>query len=215
LTKLFLKYNSGTANTVVNYEANKRKNVVNLKITAAICPTTITINDPYTIYNLSTEVSKTIFKFGIETEFILPFNKNKWSIFVNPAYQKFEGEKNFTSKSDFGTNVNHHLTVDYSSIEVPAGIRHYLFLNKSSKIFIDAAYVFDVAGKTHINYDDNTKLDSDSRNNIAFGLGFDYKNRLSVAFSTGPSRQILGSYVAWSAKYSTTGIKLAYTFFKF
>ncbi|TEB40704.1 hypothetical protein D0809_29250, partial [Flavobacterium circumlabens] len=47
---------------------------------------------------------KVIFRIGAEAEYILPYNKNKWSVFVNPAYQKYEDEKDYSVYSGFISN---------------------------------------------------------------------------------------------------------------
>jgi hypothetical protein len=217
LVKYFSKYNSCGTNSIVNYETKTTENLFILKITPGINLASLSISDPDYYYNKSTKMdSKVIFKIGIEGEYILPFNKNTWSLFINPTYQKYEAEKTFVKNDGFGDrgkDITYHLKVDYSSIEVPLGIRHYIFLNKTSKIFIDAAYVLGVAGKATFEYSDNTKLESVSRNNLAIGFGYNFKNKYSAELRVNAPRQILSDYIGWSAKYSTIGIIFGYTIF--
>jgi len=78
---------------------------------------------------------------GFEAEMILPFNKNKWSVITEPRLLSYYGEEIFASTGiAFGDLTGE---VNYQSIEVPIGIKHYFNLNKKSKLFIMAAYVFD------------------------------------------------------------------------
>lgn len=217
LVKYFSKYNSCGTNSVVNYEKKSTENLFILKITPGINLASLSISDPNPYYNKSTKMdAKAIFKIGIEGEYTLPFNKNTWSLFINPTYQKYEAEKTFVKNDGFGTrgkDVTYHLKADYSSIEFPIGIRHYIYLNKTSKIFINAAYVFGVTGKTTLEYSDNTKLESGSRNNFAIGFGYDFKKRYSAELRFNAPRQILSDYISWSAKYSTIGISFGYKIF--
>ena len=70
-------------------------------------------------------------RFGVETEFILAFNKNKWGVTIEPTYQYYKSEK---KPSDVEAKLN------YTSVEIPIGIRHYFYLSEKSKIFINASY---------------------------------------------------------------------------
>jgi len=126
------------------------------------------------------------FGFGIEVEHILPFNKNKWGVFVEPTYQSYKSEKT--------TEVGYYLTggkliseVKYNYIEIPIGLRHYFFLNNNSKIFINASYVVSFNKKSSIQFKrvDNSSLNSPEfkspLNNLAFGIGYNL-NPLFCAF---------------------------------
>jgi hypothetical protein len=214
LIKYFSTYNSCGTNSVVNYENKVTENQFILKITSGIDLASLSISDPNPYNNKSTEMdTKAIFKIGIEGEYILPYNKNKWSLFINPTYQKYEAENTFVKNNGFGAigkDITYHLKANYNSIEVPIGIRHYLFLNETSKIFINIAYVFGVLGKTTLEYSDNTSVESLSRNNLAVGFGYNLKKRYSAEVRFNAPRQILSDYISWSAKYSTIGILFGY-----
>ena len=72
------------------------------------------------------------FSVGIEAEFILPFNNNKWALLIEPTYQYFNTKK---ETPDLTSEIN------YSSIEIPIGVRHYMFINQKSKIFINGLII--------------------------------------------------------------------------
>ena len=113
-----------------------------------------------------------------------------------------------------GEDITHNVKINYTSIEIPVGLRRYIFLNKTSKIFINAAYVLGLAGKSNFDFtnssDNNIKMVSGARNNLALGVGYNFKNKFSVEIRTNTGRQILSDYISWSAKYSSTGIVLGY-----
>lgn len=221
LIKHFTKYNSCGSNTVVNYEAKVIRKSFSLKITPSINVASFSLSDPNSYYNQSTDMNgKAIFKIGIEGEYTLPFNKNTWSLFINPTYQKYEVEKSYVKNDGFGAignDVTHTIKVNYSSIEIPVGIRHYFFINKNSKIFVNAAVVFDLAAGnsdiqlSYTNSSNQTSyrtLDVYTRNNMSFGVGYNF-NRFSIELRLNTARQII-DYNQWSAKYNTTGIILGY-----
>lgn len=76
-------------------------------------------------------------------------------------------------------NVNSNL------IEMPVGVRHYFFLNKNSKLFINASYIFDICSKSTIEYKrtDNSiynLFESKSNNVLGFGIGYKFKDKYNL-----------------------------------
>lgn len=222
LTKLFKEYNSCiNPNTTNHFEEKTKKNLFSASITPSVNYTTITIKDPNTGTNYTTDFDgKMIFKIGAELEYTLPFNKNTWSLFINPAFQKYKNEKKYTiNYNNFGFGGAYKdvtAEVEYTSLEIPIGIRHYFFLNQNSKIFINGAYVLNFFGNTKMNFDNGSRvLESSSRNNFALGIGYKFKEQFSIELRANTSCEILSDYMAWSSKYSATGLVLGYNFLKF
>ncbi len=148
-------------------------------------------------------------RFGIEAEFILPFNKNKWGIIVEPTYQYFKSEQSKeTGNVSGGILVSR---IDYKSIELPVGIRYYFCLNDKSKLFTNISYVFDFSNNSSIKFlrNDDSMLDEleiKSRRNLALGIGYKYKNRYSMEIRYNTNREILSDYLYWSSNYSSLNI---------
>ncbi len=147
-------------------------------------------------------------------EYILPFNKNKWSISIEPTYQRFEDKGR--SKLDKVFNEELFVSVDYSSIELPISLRHYFFLNNDSKIFANISYSFNVKSDVSIEFERGdgiklTPLNGKSGNNYAFGIGYKLKDRYSLEIRYLTSKEILENYMAWDSKLQTTSFILGYT----
>jgi hypothetical protein len=146
LVRFFTEYSKCYNNELINFEPKQKRDIFNLTIRPRINSSSLTI--PNSVFN-SRDIdfeNKIGFGFGLEAEFILPFNKNKWAIAIEPTYQSFKSKKTTNV-----TNVSGGVliaSVDYSSIEVPVSLRHYFFLNNSSKIFINASYIFDLSSKS-------------------------------------------------------------------
>jgi hypothetical protein len=51
------------------------------------------VNDYYSGSGNAKFDNKISFRIGLEAEFILPFNKNKWAVFAEPTYQYYKTEK--------------------------------------------------------------------------------------------------------------------------
>jgi hypothetical protein len=148
-------------------------------------------------YGLNTSV-----RFGLETEFILPYNKNKIALIAEFTWSNYESEViayNSTKK------------VDYQSLDIPFGVRYYFFLNKSNKIFINAVYNLNAsAGK-----DVDTKigkLEIAKSSNFGFGLGYKFKNKLSVEYRLLSNRNA-SDYTFFEFNYSSNSVVFGYSFF--
>lgn len=155
---------------------------------------------------------------GMEVEYVLPFNKNKWSVFVEPAFRTYSSKTTIILERAT-SDLEFDVSVDYKSIDVPLGLRHYMYLNEKSKLFINAAVAlaFDLSDK--IDYDDNSiasvnnDLEIKSGANFFFGFGYEFNDRFSVELRTATDRNILSSYGFYSAPFSNEiGFVLGYKF---
>ncbi|WP_415326231.1 tRNA modification GTPase [Chryseobacterium sp. MMS23-Vi53] len=214
LTKIFMKYNECSTGTAVNYNQTlEKRDLFNLTIRPGVNFSSFEMTNGYYSTVENTKFDKeTSFRIGLEAEFILPFNKNKWAIFAEPTYQYYKSEKESIVYPGQYFEAKYLSKTDYKSIEVPLGVRHYFFLNDKSKIFINAAYVIDFQIKSKINTN-YTELEISSGNNFAFGIGYKYNNKFLVEFRTSTQRTLLQNYNSWSSKYQTSSIILGYTLF--
>jgi len=92
--------------------------------------------------SLDTSVSNVTFKSsanfmaGLEFEFILPFNTNEWSFPVDISSFSY----NATGTKSNGTAA----VINYNTIDISGGFRHYFFLNDDFKILLDLRYTKDI-----------------------------------------------------------------------
>ena len=216
LVRFFTEYSKCHNNELINFESKQKKDFFNLTIRPRINSSSLTIHNSIFNSRDTNFKNKIGLGFGLEAEFILPFNKNKWAIAIEPSYQSFKSEKrtnlNTVSGGVLITNVN------YSSIEIPVGLRHYFFLNNNSKIFINASYIFDLSSKSSIEFTRNdgsniNSLEIETRNNLAMGIGYKQNDRYSLEIRYQTNREILGNYLSWSSEYKTLSIIFGYTLF--
>ncbi|OUL61736.1 outer membrane beta-barrel protein [Flavobacterium sp. AJR] len=219
LTKYFIKYNNIKPN-LAKEERKVNKGIFLVKITPSASIASLSTENDYFLRDNVQLDNKINFKFGVEAEYILPYNKNKWSIFINPAYQTYQDDKTYNVPSGFiiSPETPNNAKVKYTSIQIPIGIRHYMFLNQTSKIFINVAYAFDAGSKTNITYTDVTnkttrEYESGSGSNFAFGLGYNFKNKFSFEARLNTKKELMRDYLTYSAKYSSIDFVLGYTIF--
>lgn len=216
LIKIFTKYAECFNEGLVNFAPKGKKDLFNLTLRPRINNSSLAISNSSSKERNTDFGNKTGFGFGVEAEYILPFNKNKWSIALEPTFQNFKSQKS-SNVPDVSGGVQ-NVSVNYSSIEIPITFRHYFFLNKNSKLFLNASYIIDLPSKSTVEFTRNdgssfNTLDIKSRNNSALGLGFKQNDKISVELRYQTTREILGNYVFWNSNYNTVSFIFGYSFF--
>jgi len=214
LTDFFVKYNQCSNSEYKSFEKKTKEDLFNLSLKVGLNNSSLDIQSSRRAFtNRNTDFeNQTNFKIGLEIEYILPFNKNKWSIYLEPTYQKYEAEKELLNIPTATIPIDDKITVNYSSIELPIGVRHYMFLNNNSKLFINAALIFDLSS-SKFDFERLPDLDIRGDNNLVFGLGYKYRDRYSLEFRYATTRDLLSVQSSWSAGYKTSSVTFGYTLF--
>tara|TARA_R110002049_G_scaffold248552_1_gene423036 strand:+ start:964 stop:1344 length:381 start_codon:yes stop_codon:yes gene_type:complete len=126
----------------------------------------------------------------------MPFNRSKWAIIVEPTYQSYKVKGDVSRRS-----------IDYSSIELPIGIRHYMFINEKSKIFLNGSYIVDFSNGKALN------LEIKSSGNLGFGVGYKRNDKLSLEFRYHTSRDLFYNFRTTFSNYNTMSLIFGYTLF--
>ena len=108
LVNFFVTYNNCNNQESINFEEKQKKDLFNLTIRPRL--NSSSFESRFSNTNVNSGIDLAI---GIETEFILPFNNNKWSFIIEPTYQSFKIEKS--------TNGNLEDAINYSTVEISAG----------------------------------------------------------------------------------------------
>lgn len=160
--------------------------------------------------------NKQNFRLGLEAELVFPFNNNKWALIFEPTYQYF----NATNRFDFQNipDLSENVTLNFNSIELPIGVRHYFFLSNQAKIFVNASYVVDFSFNSkleiaNVNNPNRNELEILSSNSLSLGLGFKLKNRYSVEFRHFLGRNLISKYLTFDSNYQTTSFIIGYQLF--
>ncbi|WP_298518466.1 hypothetical protein [uncultured Kordia sp.] len=209
LKSFFRDYNQCKGKTSVEFN-KKKKGVFHLKAFAGAYQGSSESNIAISAFfnngiDTGTAWSPT---FGVELEYVFPFNKNKWSVFVAPNYSSYEGEGGFLDLS-----VRRRFKLEYSSIQVPIGFHHYMFLNDSSKLFLSGAVIFDML--LDAKGSGNIVIEKDRFKTAAgfsVGLGYSY-DKYSVEARYIPNRQILETSPVSSIELQQFSITVGYTIF--
>ena len=202
LTNFILKYNETTNNELINYEKKQNQGKINFKVIAGINATFNNLNNSVSNFNYTLKTVP-VFRIGFESEYILPFNQQKWSLFIDPNFQS----NNASEK----TKNNQLVETKNNSIEIPFGFRHYIFLPNASKIFIGLGLNLSITSKSYLKYSGQV-FDVSNSTNYFTGIGFS-KKRYSAELRYNLNRNLLSSFVSWETKYSSLGLLLGYKFY--
>jgi hypothetical protein len=204
LVKLFASYNNSSGEKTVNLSEKQNKGSINFKITPGISFSKLSAdyNNGYTVTEF-TFSRQPAFRIGAELEYIMPFNNNKWSLFIDPNYQYY--------KTDAAKEGKYTAEIQYTYLEVPVGFRHYMYLNTDSKFFAGAAYIIAVElGDNFMQYN-GTIVKVEKNSSFAVSGGFSYKRysaELRYALNHGITTQ-----PAWGSQYNSISIILGYKLF--
>lgn len=146
--------------------------------------------------------------FGAEFEYVFPFNRNKWSLFIAANYSSHKGEAKINDLF-----IERVFSVEYAAIQFPVGFRHTMFLDDNSKIFLNGAAVFDIPftqkNSGFLSFDDELFKTTVG---VAFGVGYSYE-KYSIEVRYIPNRELVEKSLVSSVKLTQFGIILGYTIF--
>ena len=208
LTKFFKKSNAADSSSTLYDDPNSS---VNLYVKPGISFSTANLKiedgSPLNV-DFGSKVSP---RFGVELEYVFPFNKNKWSIFIEPNYQSY--------KQTALSATNNPAEIEYNSVQLPIGIKHYLFLTKDSKLFLEIFGTIADAkiGNNYIKYGipgTTAEKEFELKADLSFGggIGYSYKNKylLSMKYS---SKDLSKGYNFFNVPLNTFSLSAGYNIF--
>jgi hypothetical protein len=217
LTKFFKKYNGAGISDKQNFQTKEKKVKFNLNLRLGLVNSSL--NYLSKRLNLDTNFeTKTNFRYGLESEFIMPFNNNKWSVIFEPTYFKYEAQQSSTAKG-----YNEFQKIKYRFIEVPFGVRYYLFLNKSSKFFINTSVVADINLSSKFEIETTNSVGTNFQRlevidylrsvaSFTYGVGYKFKDKYSLEFKSGITRK-LNNFDQYNSTYQNYSIIFGYKLF--
>lgn len=213
LVNFFIKYNECINSDYERFEENKKRDLINLTITPRYNNSSLRLLNS-SINPLDVVLNNSNLTAGIEAEFIIPVNNNKWSFTVGPSYQYFQSAEETEVRNAYRNT--YIVEVDYKSVEIPIGPRYYFFINEKSRLFIDASYVLDFALDSQVSVKKSNGLietvEIGTGHNLAFGVGFKFLN-YSLKYQYQTKRDILIEAAFWTSEYRTHSLVLGYSLF--
>ncbi len=204
LITFFSLYNDCQGKQFVNYEETEKRKNISLTIRPGIYNSKVYVsNTNFSSRNVNFD-SEVGFRVGVEVGFILPFNKNKWEVFIEPTYRIFKAEKEIPS---------HNVTANLNSIELPFGVRHHMFLNDGSDFFVNGAFVLEYGQNANIEYSNAAGIEIGRSYSTAFGIGYKHHETYSLELRYQMNKGLFGDYLLWNSDNNSISIIFGYSIF--
>ncbi len=205
LISVVIRFNECDQVAHINLGENTKFDNFNLTLKAGPNLSSYKIIGYYTLtYNIDFDY-KTAFQFGMEAEYILPFNKHKWALTAEPGYLYYIAE---------GRNMVFKASIDYKSIEMPIGVRYHIYLSEKSDININTFITFNYPLKLDIEYNIPLQVKMKSSNNLGFGVGYKYNRRFLAEFRAMIPRNLPDEIISfWYSEYNSFSLLIGYTIF--
>ena len=216
LTKYFITYNKAQHSSFVDYTKGEKRNFLSLSIRPRIKNSSLKVGELGDSNVRMDYGNKLVGGLGLELEYFLHFNKNKWSVFTEPTYQRY---RNRITKEGFHFihgALEYIGEIEYNTFEIPFGARHYMYLNATSSIFINVALIVNKTLKSEYRvYDTESKTSFYSAPdglayNYSYGIGFKPNRSLSVEARI---HTPLSLFTGTPSDYRTASFILGYTIF--
>ncbi|MEO8116152.1 MAG: hypothetical protein ABI653_00805 [Bacteroidota bacterium] len=210
LMKIVTAYNSANNSENISYKQVVPKSLFHIGLRAgprfagASLVSSSSYNQPAQVGPIDFG-NKTGIRVGVSIELVLPFDKSKWSLFLDPNYQAYSSEVKYK-----GYNVS----MKFNFVEIPIGVRHYFFLNDKSKIFANAMYSFGAGNKSPIVFEDPNinNLSSEYKGAASLGAGFKF-DKISAEFRYTFKQNFTEGYLYYTSDFHSFSFILGYDIF--
>ena len=209
LIDYFVQYNRCIGGPMVNYADYKpHKDLFNLSIRPgwSLASLSMSERDDYADIDFAGAQN---FRLGIEAEFFFPFNRNKWAFTIEPSYQPYRA--NLIRKIPDTAYQQQRISVNYHSIEVPIGLRYYLYSKAPNRWFIDLAGSLNFAIDSKIDFEINNDLRIVPNPILVAGLGYAHKN-YSIELRGSIKRDVLRNYLFRDSNFRFLSVVVGYKF---
>ncbi len=191
LEKYFIKHYECTGESFIHFEGEESSSGFHLTPKLGINYSKFDFNHPVYTNEYESQMNLT---YGIEGEYIFPFQKKSWSALLGVTFQKYEPDSN--------------IRLVYKSFEISPGVRRYFHLKDETSIHLSATYTIDIPtwsifGQRKISSGENLNL----------GAGVIFSNRYFLQFEYGMERKIYIDSVDEYSNYSTMVLHLGYRVF--
>ncbi|MCP9766404.1 hypothetical protein EGI22_00700 [Lacihabitans sp. LS3-19] len=200
LEGFFLIYNNKFSSKGTLLRSNVKRDKVFLKLTPGISYSNFSFVSGKKTYNYESNIE---YRVGVEFDYILPINMNKWSVYIEPNF--------FYSpvRKDTDPDVNYR-DIGFKFITVPVGIKGKSYLKKGGIIFYNVNYDMG-EGTSFGSKFGNVKLSAG--NNFGIGAGFE-KKKISLECRYIGNTNVFRYYQNYYSNYTRLQFILGYQLFK-
>lgn len=179
--------------------------------------------------------SGVVFKIGLEIEYIFGLSNNrKWSVFTDPSFQtNYNTSNRYLIRMEsigFGGSGNPDILepvyayneINYSAIELPIGLRHYMHLKNKKSIYFSFAMQFSLPINSNLKTSNEDTLEVTTTEitktifGVNFGLGYKINDKFNLDLIYTVNDYLTKEEIIGRTEYpriSQIGIKAGYLIF--
>jgi len=210
LVPVFTAYNTSNNSESVSFKLASAKSLFHIGLRAGPRFASASLVSS-TSYSQQTRIGPVDFgnkagvRVGVSFELVFPFDKGKWSLFMDPNYQAYSSDVQYK---------NYKVSMKFNFVEIPVGVRHYFFLNDHSRIFANAMYCFGAGSKSPIVFEDPNinNISSNYTGNAALGGGFKYY-KISAEVRYNFKQNFTHDYLFYTSDFHSFSFILGYDIF--
>lgn len=164
---------------------------------------------------------------SVEIEYVLPYRNQRWSLFADPTYQQSKHELDdffFRYEGKIGDvrifyPRRGNIKINYTHITLPIGVRYSHYVNNFSRVFLNTALgfstllnesqVYEAGG--YESREDFTSIQHYTALSGIIGLGYKYKNKMSVEANYHLAKNVVNSTRWHIANKNSFNVVLGYT----
>lgn len=164
LSSFFREYNNYKNKIFIDYKIKANKGSFNFKFGLGINVSSIESYNNSDVKMVYSGNEKYFPKYGMEIEYVLPFNRNKWALYSSAYYQAYKYSQVKTEHSSSGVlfENSYYSEQSVSGIDLSIGLRYYMYLSKNSSLFINGSFLIP-----------------------SLGLGYSYRNKFNLQLKSG------------------------------
>ena len=203
LLKLFKKYHDCKGVPRNTFDNNLPKKALHLTARAGVHLSNADVKNVQGRNFLTLEPSLG-FQLGLQVEYFLNFNKDKWSVYGEPTLHVL---KIAESKEK--------IEINYTSLEFNLGVRHYFYLSDKSQVFLSGGFnhFFGSDLNSEIIHPTQGTYDLGTVGHMVGGIGFLYNKKVSLEASYGFKRRIFRKSRAFNSDYRSIYFLFGYRLF--
>lgn len=204
LVKIFEKFNNCKTS---DYDASyKNKNEVNINLSPrlGVNRAKLAVNSAVSSFDMNFDSAMNL-RLGLEFEYVLAFNNGKWGALLESYYNTYKGEI---------VTEEYEASVDYKYLNVSFGLRHYMYLNEKSKVFVNGNYIVPVVGFSNPEIKHSYRsLPINSANHVALGIGYNFNDKFSIEAKYEFHNEIFAGIGGVGSDFNNASINIGYNLF--
>ncbi|MBO6184839.1 MAG: hypothetical protein J6O88_09140 [Chryseobacterium sp.] len=195
LRKVFLTYNN------ISTDTSAKKNNLHIYVKPGVGFSRYTISPPIDNTAIGTRKNSSIMlRIAFELEYVLNFNKGKWAVFTEPSFQTVNHKIEDYNRRNF--------EVKYASIQIPIGIKHTMFVNSKSKLYISGALYSDIPLNSNFFIDGHMSGTIINKLYHTIVIGYNY-DKFGVELKYGVTPDFSTSYYGYQSDLGMNGFNVS------